>query len=181
MKFEDALAELTAKEKLIEVEDAEQYAPPCPGLYSIYVDRTEVLPSPFSDELKRRGTCLLYMGIASRSLQKRLVQQDLRHRNPSTFVRGIGAILGYRPAVGSLRGMANQNNYKFSRSDTVKVIHWIDNHLRVRWCMCDPESLDKIKPRLIRRLTPLMNTTHNPARSEALAALRKECREIARQ
>ena len=117
--------------------------------------------------------------IASRSLQKRLVQQDLRHRNPSTFFRGIGAVLEYRPQAGSLRGMANQKNYKFSRSDTGEIVRWIDDHLRVWWCECEPASLADIERSLIRQLTPLMNTTHNPAKSEVLAALRKECREIA--
>ena len=181
MTFKDALAELTAERKLVKVDHAEQFAPATPGLYSIYVDRADVLPSPFSGELKRRGICLLYVGIASLSLQERLVQQDLRHCNPATFFRGIGAILGYRPPAGSLRGMANQNNYKFSRPDTGEIIHWIDDHLRVRWCECEPSLFDKIEQRLIEHLTPLMNTTHNPARFEALAALRKVCREIARR
>ena len=179
MTFEDALAELTAIEKLVKVEDAEQDAPTRHGLYSIYVDRAETLPSPFSDELKRRGTCLLYIGIASKSLQKRLVQQDLRHRSPSTFFRGIGPVLGYRPPVGSLRGKANQRNYKFSRSDTDKIIRWIDDHLRVWWCECETASLADIERSLIRKLTPLMNTKDNPAKSQVLATLRKECRDIA--
>ncbi len=54
----------------------------------------------------------------------------------------------------------------------------IDDHLRVRWCECETASLVDIERSLIRQLTPLMNTTHNPAKSQVLAALRKECRDI---
>lgn len=179
MTFRGALAKLTAKENLVKVRHAEQGVSPCSGLYSIYVDRADALPSPFSVELKRRSTCLMYLGIARRSLLKRLIQQDLRHQSPSTFFRGIGAVLGYRPPIGSLRGMANQRNYKFSQGDTGEIIHWIDDHLLVSWYECEATSLSKIERCLIRHLIPLMNSTHNPARSEVLASLRKECREIA--
>src|SRR5205814_7359543 len=87
-----------------------------PGLYAIFIDDAKSLPEPFCSMLIRRGTRLLYMGRARKSLSVRLIDQELRHKRAATFFRGIGAILGLRPQRGSLRGKANQNNY---RSQTV--------------------------------------------------------------
>ena len=91
--------------------DAPARVPARPGYYAIYGDDAGHLPSPYCDLLIGRGTDLLYIGIATVTLHGRLVEQDLRHERPSTFFRGIGPILGYRPHQGSLVGKANQNNY----------------------------------------------------------------------
>src|SRR5947209_2881242 len=95
---------LEASAELHPVAIAHAIVPPKPSFYSIFVDTPYSLSSPFDRCLRAKQTCLIYIGVASRSLQGRLIEQDLWHRNPSTFFRGIGAILGYRPAVGSLVG-----------------------------------------------------------------------------
>lgn len=77
------------------------------GYYSIWITNTKKLPTVFHNELVRRKTNLLYIGIASGSLLKRLYLQELQHRNPATFFRSIGAVLGYRPEPGSLAGKKN--------------------------------------------------------------------------
>lgn len=175
----DAFAILGSITGLRKIEEAEVEVPRKPGLYSIYIDSADALPLPFDAELRERGSQLLYIGIASKNLHRRLILQDLRHKSPSTFFRGIGAILGYRPPDGSLRDRVNKNNFKFSPGDTAAIIRWVDDHLLVHWVECERASLREIERDLIRQLTPLMNRVHNPIKSAALARLRKQCWEIA--
>jgi hypothetical protein len=82
------------------------------GYYSIWLNDVEKLNNKeFSQELKKRNSNLLYIGIASKSLYERLYEQELQHLNPATFFRSIGAVLGYRPEEGSLSDKKNKNNY----------------------------------------------------------------------
>ena len=170
------LFELSEERELISLDRARNEIPKCQGLYSIFVDSADSVPSPFKEELKERNTKLLYLGQASKSLEDRLVKQDLEG-GTSTFFRGIGAILGYRPPRGSLRGKSNQNNYRFSPRDKKKIMEWISLHLRARWCECDPNQLEQPS---IERRAPLLNTTYNPRPFLPLATLREECRKYAR-
>ena len=163
----------------IPVRKGEPDVPERPGIYAIFVDEPDTLPPPFSDELKRRSSSLLYLGMAKKNLSERLVQQDLRHRSPSTFFRGIGAVLGCRPKPGSLKGKANRNNYRFSDVDTAAIIHWIDDHVLISWVQKD-EDVEKLEAALITALTPLLNTSHNRLAMPDLATLKAECRRIAR-
>lgn len=149
-----------------------------PGLYAILVDDPKSLPDPFSSMLIRRGTRLLYVGRARGSLSIRLVEQELRHKRAATFFRGIGAILGFRPQPGSLRGKANQRNYRFSNTDTAKIVDWMQKHLLVRWLAMDVADLVEVEPTVICELRPLLNTTHPECCAE-LAELRDQCRRIA--
>lgn len=153
--------------------------PSRPGYYSIWIDDPDNLPQLYADWLRADETKLIYVGIATKSLLRRLVEQDLQHKSPSTFFRGIGPILGYRPVKGSLVGKSNQNNYKFSKEDTASIIGWIESHLSVRVVEESPTS-GNTEAGVIRNLCPLLNTTHNPDALGELAQLRKECREIAR-
>ena len=92
------------------VVQARNQVPGVPGYYSIFVDVPDSLPEPFATRLNKKNTSLVYVGIATKSLAKRLIEQDLTHKNPSTVFRGLGALLGYRPIRGSLHGKKNQNN-----------------------------------------------------------------------
>ena len=151
-----------------------------PGYYAIFIDDPCALPNPFQELLVERGTTrLIYIGLATVSLYDRLVKQDLRHQQPSTFFRGIGCVLNYRPPPGSLVGNKNQNNYRFSANDTAKIVEWIDEQLSVSWIKAEP-ALETIEECLIRKYHPLMNTKHNPSAIPELADLRRECRMIAR-
>lgn len=158
---------------------ADRVVPGRPGYYSIWIDDPDHLPALYSNRLRAEKTSLIYVGIATKSLLKRLVEQDLHHKSPSTFFRGIGPILGYRPPKGSLVGKSNQYNYKFTKKDTASIMGWIESHLSVRVVEESPARGD-IEAGVIRTLRPLLNSTHNPAALGALAQLRKECREIAR-
>lgn len=158
--------------------EAPTRVPTSPGYYAIFIDNPHSLPDPFCDLLVQRETRLIYLGIASRSLYQRLVEQDLQHRKASTFFRGIGAILDCRPVPGSLTGNKNQNNYKFSPTQTEKIISWINVHLSVSWLKAQP-ALKEEEELLIGKCMPIINTIHNPEPTRKLANLRLECRMIA--
>jgi hypothetical protein len=122
---------------------------------------------------------MLYLGKASGNLQNRLVREDLRHRRASTFFRGIGAILGYVPPRGSLKGKRNQRNYKFSQVDTENIIGWINAHISVRWVTVTPAEVELYEGEAIAALRPLLNWTHNPDRLRELQDLRRRCESMA--
>lgn len=149
------------------------------GYYSIWICDSKKIPSPFSDELKRRNTNLLYIGIAEITLLQRLWEQELQHKSPATFFRSIGAALNYRPEPGSLAGRKRQVNYFFSDGHTKEIIQWIDKYLEVSFLPTKDvdASLEKI---LIRKHTPLLNLQHNPSKFSPLKVAREECRSIAR-
>ncbi len=155
---------------------AESEVPASSGYYAIFTKNRASLPSWLANRIDSRG--ILYIGIASRSLATRLCRQELRHRSPATFFRGLGAALGYRPPIGSLRDKKNQRNYKFSEDDTAEIVRWIDSNLEISWVVSDSPDRE-IEKRLVRRHIPPMNTVHNPQSLYELADLRAECREIA--
>jgi hypothetical protein len=159
--------------------EADGRIPLGPGYYAIFIDIPHSLPSPFSALLNQRGTRLIYIGIAKRSLHQRLLSQDLLHRKPSTFFRGLGAILGFRPTRGALFGKINQNNYTFSTPDTGRIVDWIKQHLSLSWLEAEP-ALEQTEQLLIREFAPIINTDHNPTPVMQLSELRAICRDIAR-
>lgn len=149
-----------------------------PGYYSIWINNPNALPNVFANKLIQKQTELIYIGIATKSLHERLVQQDLNHQSASTFFRGIGSVLGYQPTKGSLWGKSNQNNYKFSPSDTASIIQWLIKNISLRFVLV-PNATKDIEAGAIMKLCPLLNTQHNPDSMPELAALRDECRKIA--
>lgn len=162
--------------------DSDRVCPREAGLYAIWIKDGASLPEPtVAAALTDRLDGLLYVGKASRSLLKRAIQQDLRHRQASTFFRTLGAVLGFRPEPGSLRGKKNQDNYRFSRHDTASIIGWIDGNLEASWATVPCESLDQAERSAIRSATPPLNTSHNPAGLPILRILRAECRAIAQE
>lgn len=157
---------------------AKKGVPPLPGYYAIFVDSPKSLPKTYGSFLEKRRTCLLYIGIATKSLLQRLIEQNMEHKHPSTFFRGIAPILGFRPPIGSLVERRNQNNYFFSKDDTLQIVEWLEKHLFVSWVQ-DSSTQKQVESEIIKLNRPLLNTQHNPDKLEALAQLRKECRMIA--
>lgn len=180
MNLEEIIVQLSSGAKLVSAKKAELWVPASSGLYSIFVDQAASLPSPFGDYLSQKQTTIIYLGKASGSLKDRLVEQDLRHKNPSTFFRGIGAVRGYRPPAGSLKGKKNQNNYKFNTRDTQLIIKWINSHLFIRWVVLQEHEVESFESGAILSLRPLLNTQNNPDALPELAALREKCRQIAK-
>lgn len=150
-----------------------------PGLYCIRITNPEALIPSFGNVLKERGHNIIYIGIASKSLKKRFLGQELRAKGHGTFFRSLGAVLGYVPPKGSLIGKRNQNNYKFSQKDEVKIIDWINSNLKVNWVPAE-EELNSIEADLIQKYLPLLNIAGNPGALIELTELRNKCKVIAR-
>lgn len=64
----------------------EEKVPNTPGLYCIRIKNIEALPKPFNLELEKRGHNIIYIGIASQSLNRRLLNQELRAKGHGTFL-----------------------------------------------------------------------------------------------
>jgi hypothetical protein len=153
--------------------------PDRPGLYAIKVLDAAALPEPFRPLATGGTRGILYLGKATGSLRSRILDEELRAKGHGTFFRSIGAILGYRPAAGSLAGRANQFNYVFSSEDRSAIRDWLAQNVVVSTCPVDGE-LARLEAELIRKHTPLLNIEHNPLRHPEVIRARDECRRIAR-
>lgn len=158
--------------------DIDDLVPEVPGMYCIRIKDSKALPKFFGDALAERNHNIIYIGIASQSLKKRFLGQELRANGHGTFFRSIGAVLGYRPIPGSLREKKNKNNYAFSKQDELKIIKWINANLLVNWIAFNG-SLNGIENELIREYVPLLNIAGNPAALPELQELREECKRVA--
>lgn len=149
-----------------------------PGLYCIQISNISKLPAPFDEHLKTRNHNIIYIGIASQSLQKRFLNQELRASGHGTFFRSIGAVLGFRPEKGSLIAKTNKRNYKFRSDDEKQIINWINNNLIVNWTVFNGD-FEKVETELIQKYCPLLNIAKNPRALRDLLKLRAECVKIA--
>jgi len=146
------------------------------GLYSLRVKNISVLPILFKQELISTHTTLIYIGKGERTLFERL-EEECRGKSNGTFFRGIGALLNFRPPKGSLIGMSNTNNYRFSKPDRTQIIEWMNENLNFNFIEVE-KNIEAMEKKLVSSNCPILNTTHNPNKSKLLAALRKECRQI---
>ncbi|GHT42958.1 hypothetical protein AGMMS49965_15650 [Bacteroidia bacterium] len=156
-----------------------------PGIYCIRITNIEELPEPLKTNLADRKHNIMYIGVASESLNKRL-NQELRAKGHGTFFRSIGAVLRYRPVQGSLRNMKNKTNYKFSPPDEQKIINWINQNLVVNWIEWNEwnewnENITVLETKLIQEHKPLINIANNPSKLPYISDLRKECVRIANE
>jgi hypothetical protein len=154
--------------------------PSNPGMYCIRIKNIDTLPVLFNTELKKRGHNIIYIGIATKSLNKRMLNQELRAKGHGTFFRSLGAILGYKPPAGSLINKKNKRNYKFSNTDETQIINWINYNLTISWIVLN-SGVEKIETELILKYKPLLNIAKNPVAMRELSQLRKECVRIANE
>jgi hypothetical protein len=136
----------------------------------------------FKDEVVNSHNSIIYIGKGERTLNERL-QEECQGVSHATFFRGIGAFLNYKPLRGSLIGKSNQNNYKFSDKDACLIIDRMNLNLYFSFLKIDKDidkDIDKIEKHLIIEYQPILNTKHNPSRSNIFALKRKECREYAK-
>lgn len=150
------------------------------GLYCIRISDINKLPKPFNTFLADRQHNIIYIGIATESLRKRFLNQELRANGHGTFFRSIGAVLGHRPPKGSLTTKANKRNYKFTPSDEQKIIKWINDNLQVNWVEFSGD-FESLETGLITKYRPLINLAKNPSALQLLSDLRKECVQIANE
>lgn len=154
--------------------------PNCFGVYAIRLRDESTLPEPFESLLALRSTRLIYIGQAEKqTLLERLLGNELRARGNGTFIRSIGAVLGYRPPFGSLAGRARVQNYRFAPADRIAIVEWINANLEVTWMVLPQAEVHGIEVALIRERTPLLNLQDNPGALFELAAVRAECRALA--
>lgn len=149
-----------------------------PGLYCIRISDINKLPKPFNTFLTERKHDIIYIGIATGSLNRRFLNQELRANGHGTFFRSIGAILGYRPLKGSLTSKANKRNYRFLQSDEHNIINWINDNLIVNWVEFSG-NFGSLETQLINKHRPLVNLAKNPSALKELSDLRKICVQIA--
>jgi hypothetical protein len=169
---------LMNKKHFQSVGEIDHSVPHNPGLYSLRVRSINKLPAPFDKHLAERGHNIIYIGIASKSLNRRMLNQELRANGHGTFFRSTGAMLGYRPPKGSLIHRKNKRNYKFSTADEQKIIEWMNSNLLVNWIEVS-RGLSSIETKLVSKYQPLLNIAKNPAALPILSQLRKECVDIA--
>lgn len=153
---------------------------PNSGLYCIRISDINQLPNPFNTFLTDRGHNIMYIGIATDSLQTRFLTQELRAKGHGTFFRSIGAVLGHRPPKGSLIAKKNKRNFKFSKVDEQKIIKWINDNLNVNWVEFSGD-FESMETALIDKYRPLINLAKNPSALQLLSELRKECVQIANE
>ena len=174
----DLIERISAVKRVPAIE-AEEFVPRRTGYYSIWVADESSLPRAYADRLRQQRMQLIYVGLAAgQTLYERLFQQDLRHKKASSFFRSLGAALGFRPLRGSLVGMKNQRNYKFSSSDTEVIVRWIDSHLQVGVVEESP-ARHETERMAIAHFCPVFNLAHNPRPFSELIAARRECLEVA--
>ncbi|MBD3862321.1 GIY-YIG nuclease family protein [Olleya marilimosa] len=161
------------------VSNSEHLIPDQPGLYCMRIKNKMILDNVFSNVLTERNHNIMYIGMASKSLQKRFLNQELRAKGHGTFFRSLGAILGFVPEKGSLIGKSNQNNYKFSSNNEQKIIEWIDENLIVNW-VAVTDNLNELENELIKQHLPLLNISGNPEALNNVRVLRDQCKKIAR-
>jgi hypothetical protein len=175
------LTEMLLNEKNFKpLPSCEHQIPALAGLYCIRILDPYAFNKPYCDILKERKHNLIYIGIASKSLRKRFLNQELRAKGHGTFFRTIGAVLGYLPETGSLAGKRNQNNYKFSKQVENKIIEWMDKNLLINWVTMEA-GCNKIESELIKVHLPLLNIAVNPGALKELTVLRNECKRVATQ
>lgn len=150
------------------------------GLYCIRISDINKLPKPFNTFLAERQHNIIYIGIASESLNKRFLNQELRAKGHGTFFRSIGAVLGHRPPKGSLTTKTNKRNYKFLPTDEQKIIKWINDNLHVNWVVYSGD-IQSLETELIVKYRPIINLAKNPSALKLLSDLRKECVQIANE
>jgi tetratricopeptide (TPR) repeat protein len=158
----------------------DRIVPDVPGLYCIRVKSAKVLPNQFQKAIAERKHDIIYIGVASESLYRRFLNQELRANGHGTFFRSIGAVLGYRPPKGSLKNKANKRNYKFSSTDETKIISWMNTNLIVNWIEYNG-NIDSLETLLIQKYRPLLNIAKNPSALKILSDLRAECVRIANE
>ncbi len=142
-----------------------------PGLYAFFVDDPRCLPDPFGSMLAARSDRhLLYVGQASRSLYKRVWEQECRHRGPGTCFRSVGVMLGYVSPLGG-------RNFEFAPDDKVRIAAWMAGHLAVAWTTQFADMFREEKA-AIRQHQPLLNLNHNPQASAHLRRLRALSRKV---
>jgi len=172
------------EQKLIAIENFKHYNDLDPnvldknGFYCLILNINSRLPDKYQNILNKRKVKFLYIGKAEGQTLGERLEQEIEHKSPGTFFRSIGCVLNYPPMKGHLKGHSNQNNYKFSQSDTAKIVKWLKSNIRIS--IVENKGSYEIEKDLIGKYCPLLNDTHNPMKLQELKDDKDKCRKIAR-
>lgn len=172
------------EQKLIATENFKQYFDLDPnilertGFYCLQLKKDSRLPDRYQYLLDKRKLKYLYIGKAEGQTLRERLKQEIEHKSPGTFFRSIGCVLNYKPIKGHLKGHSNQNNYKFSTTDTAEIVKWLKSNLEIS--IVENSGSFKIEKELIGKYCPLLNDTHNPMKLQELKEDKAKCRQIAR-
>lgn len=148
------------------------------GFYCLRLKENSKLPDRYQLILDKRKFKYLYIGKAEgQNLGERL-DQEIEHKGPGTFFRSIGCVLEYLPIKGHLKGHSNQNNYKFSTTDTAEIVEWLISNIEIS--IVEYNSSFEIEKEFINKYCPLLNYNHNPMKLQELKEDKDNCRKIAR-
>jgi hypothetical protein len=108
-----------------------------------------------------------------------MLRDELRGRGHGTFFRSIGAVLAFRPRVGSLSNKLKKYNFSFDKSDRDTIVQWINFNLEVSWRTMPISDVPATENALILEHKPLLNLDGNTLALVELRDLRVLCRQIA--
>jgi len=148
------------------------------GFYCLRLKEKSKLPDRYQLILDKRKFKYLYIGKAEGQTLRERLSQEIEHRSPGTFFRSIGCVLRYSPIQGHLKGHSNQNNYKFSTTDTAEIVKWLISNVEIS--IVEYNGSFEIEKWFIQKYCPLLNDTHNPLKLQVLKDDKDKCRKIAR-
>jgi len=172
------------EQKLSAIENFKQYSDldarilDSTGFYCLKLKTNSRLPKKYQTILDNRKLKYLYIGKAEGQTLRERLEQEIEHKSPGTFFRSIGCVLRYSPIEGHLKGQSNQNNFKFSSSDTAEIINWLKSNIELS--IVENIGSFEIEKDLIETFCPLLNDTHNPMKLQELRDDKAKCRKIAR-
>ncbi len=148
------------------------------GFYCLRLKENSKLPDRYQLILDKRKFKYLYIGKAEGQTIGERLGQEIEHKSPGTFFRSIGCVLRYSPIKGHLKGHSNQNNYKFSTTDTAEIVKWLISNVEIS--IVEYNGSFEIEKEFIQKYSPLLNDTHNPMKLQELKDDKDKCRKIAR-
>lgn len=148
------------------------------GFYCLRLKENSRLPERYQIILDKRKEKYLYIGKAEGQTLRERLEQEIEHKSPGTFFRSIGCVLRYYPIKGHLKHHSNQNNYKFSTTDTAEIVAWLISNVEIS--IVENTGSFEIEKDFIKKYCPLLNDTHNPMRLQELKDDKDKCRKIAR-
>lgn len=143
-------------------------------LYNEYIERLSIyIDSP--DPL------VIYIGKANgaRGIHQRL-QQDLLHTGPSTFFRGVGAVMGKNPIRATTQ--SGVRNFRFNVDDTNEIIDFMQDNFEImveEQSQNHPAEILSTEKDKIMKYKPIFNKTHNTHPSAVIMNNRSRCRTYA--
>lgn len=178
MEYKEFAEQLIDESRFVSVDKGVSNAPECPGIYCIKINNKDILPDECKKALNELQHNILYIGVAE-NLQKRL-KQELYATGHGTFFRSIGAVLGFLPPKGSLLNKKNKNNYKFSPTDTDKIIEIMKENFIINYIETEFRN-GELETKLIEQYKPIINIDKNPNKLYFVENRRGLCRKFANQ